>query len=67
MEGGGGGRGFFFNATAATEIYPLSLRDALPILVAQVLADARRVVYDRYAELFELGRRADTRKHQDMG
>mgnify|MGYP006982502985 CR=1 FL=1 len=30
-EGGGGGRGFFFNDTATTEIYTLSLHDALPI------------------------------------
>ena len=36
--GGGGGVGggvfFFFNDTATTEIYTLSLHDALPILVA---------------------------------
>ena len=31
---GGGGGGFFFNDTATTEIYTLSLHDALPILVA---------------------------------
>ena len=33
--GGGGGCGvfFFFNDTATTEIYTLSLHDALPILV----------------------------------
>ena len=32
MVGGGGGReGFFFNDTATTEIYTLSLHDALPI------------------------------------
>ena len=30
--GGGGGGGFFFNDTATTEIYTLSLHDALPIL-----------------------------------
>ena len=29
--GGGGGVGFFFNDTATTEIYTLSLHDALPI------------------------------------
>ena len=28
---GGGGGGFFFNETAITEIYTLSLHDALPI------------------------------------
>ena len=30
-RGGGGGGGFFFNDTATTEIYTLSLHDALPI------------------------------------
>ena len=30
-EGGGGWWGFFFNDTATTEIYTLSLHDALPI------------------------------------
>ena len=34
-EGGGGGGGFFFfNDTATTEIYTLSLHDALPILLS---------------------------------
>ena len=31
--GGGGGGAFFFNDTATTEIYTLSLHDALPILL----------------------------------
>ena len=31
VGGGGGGVGFFFNDTATTEIYTLSLHDALPI------------------------------------
>src|SRR6266700_8203046 len=31
---------FFFNDTATTEIYTLSLHDALPILCANVSADA---------------------------
>ena len=31
--GGGGGGVFFFNDTATTEIYTLSLHDALPICV----------------------------------
>ena len=31
MKGGGGGVVFFFNDTATTEIYTLSLHDALPI------------------------------------
>ena len=34
IRGGGGGGGvFFFNDTATTEIYTLSLHDALPITV----------------------------------
>ena len=33
--GGGGGVVFFFNATAATEIYTLTLHDALPISVTR--------------------------------
>ena len=32
VGGGGGGVVFFFNDTATTEIYTLSLHDALPIL-----------------------------------
>ena len=31
VRGGGGGGVFFFNDTATTEIYTLSLHDALPI------------------------------------
>src|SRR3712207_9462877 len=34
---------FFFNDTATTEIYTLSLHDALPILLRGVRADAHRV------------------------
>ena len=34
-EGGGGWGCFFFNDTATTEIYTLSLHDALPISVAE--------------------------------
>ena len=50
-EGGGGGRGgggggggcgfFFFNDTATTEIYTLSLHDALPIFYACIITDRR--------------------------
>ena len=39
-RGGGGGGGwvfFFFNDTATTEIYTLSLHDALPIYPTEVL------------------------------
>src|SRR5258706_14848982 len=38
---------FFFNDTATTEIYPLSLHDALPIL----LTDIRPVRYDSATHL----------------
>src|SRR5256885_6792303 len=44
---------FFFNDTATTEIYTLSLHDALPILLRErrALASAQR---DRDAELLEI-------------
>src|SRR6266511_5927609 len=35
---------FFFNDTATTEIYTLSLHDALPIFLARLLLDANRTV-----------------------
>src|SRR3712207_7209507 len=37
---------FFFNDTATTEIYPLSLHDALPICFAIPINRARRVAED---------------------
>src|SRR5258707_7061067 len=43
---------FFFNDTATTEIYPLSLHDALPIL-------SRRIIED----LYSLKRRLGTMHH----
>src|SRR3712207_8634733 len=58
---------FFFNDTATTEIYTLSLHDALPILavlVAQRLADRERRGLDvRQVDLAVLVRRA----HGDQG
>src|SRR5256885_13162860 len=42
---------FFFNDTATTEIYTLSLHDALPILVA-IRPETREVVIGRGDELF---------------
>src|SRR2546430_8888297 len=36
---------FFFNDTATTEIYTLSLHDALPICVVQVAGPAQRVTH----------------------
>ena len=42
-EGGvGGGVFFFFNDTATTEIYTLSLHDALPICLVALLTEDRR-------------------------
>ena len=40
VGGGVGGLVFFFNDTATTEIYTLSLHDALPILIPVALAVA---------------------------
>src|SRR2546427_6127167 len=37
---------FFFNDTATTEIYTLSLHDALPIYPDQALAEAAKAVVD---------------------
>ena len=37
VRGGGGGGVFFFNDTATTEIYTLSLHDALPICMISIL------------------------------
>src|SRR5688572_32117346 len=37
-------RPFFFNATATTEIYTLSLHDALPILVVNTHEDRQRAL-----------------------
>src|SRR2546430_13404854 len=36
-------RHFFFNDTATTEIYPLSLHDALPIWTGVALQSSRRI------------------------
>ena len=73
MGGGGGGVGggcgcvfFFFNDTATTEIYTLSLHDALPILLVLdkaigldccVFRRLRRATYCRFwspAKFFEI-------------
>ena len=53
--GGGGGVGggvFFFNDTATTEIYTLSLHDALPILFLIKLV--RRILVRFTSPLFRL-------------
>ena len=44
--GGGGGWSFFFNDTATTEIYTLSLHDALPIY-------SPIIVYDGWLQDYE--------------
>src|SRR5256884_5598358 len=41
---------FFFNDTATTEIYTLSLHDALPIYLAQQKYDLALVAFQRAAE-----------------
>ena len=41
--GGGGWRVFFFNDTATTEIYTLSLHDALPIFT-ELIEDVKREI-----------------------
>ena len=49
MGGGGGGWwGFFFNDTATTEIYTLSLHDALPICDAHIVKGLIAVLLEIY-------------------
>src|SRR2546425_3674521 len=49
---------FFFNDTATTEIYTLSLHDALPISIAEILSSSAKVGFLHVAVLDDLGRRA---------
>ena len=52
--GGGGGWGaFFFNDTATTEIYTLSLHDALPISMQYGLVNKRTSLQDLKSEAIE--------------
>ena len=44
--GGGGGGVFFFNDTATTEIYTLSLHDALPISLSHYVFTDRPIYND---------------------
>src|SRR5437588_5879968 len=44
---------FFLNASAITEIYTLSLHDALPILVGLEAADVNEVLQELVADLAE--------------
>src|SRR2546425_8018278 len=52
---------FFFNDTATTEIYTLSLHDALPISVARRRAGHRLLHQIRYRDHVLLGGRRDRR------
>src|SRR5205814_9730051 len=55
---------FFSNHTATTEIYTLSLHDALPILVvADDRADARRIAESGLTEHVRLNRLARSEEH----
>src|SRR2546429_3352183 len=59
---------FFFNDTATTEIYTLSLHDALPILLAQlVLEIARQRLVDLGVEPFDDVDRKSTRLNSSHG
>src|SRR5438309_3772791 len=46
---------FFFNDTPTTEIYTLSLHDALPISPEYILLDDQLIVYDRVLSLVKGG------------
>src|SRR5207248_8994168 len=48
---------FFFNDPATTEIYTLSLHDALPILFHRIVADAAAAAHEQHADRTELGHR----------
>src|SRR5438477_5827692 len=52
---------FFFNATATTEIYTLSLHDALPISkAAGASATARSITHSRVSPFPPYGRKGET-------
>src|SRR5437660_12930042 len=57
---------FFFNDTATTEIYTLSLHDALPISLAATRIDHRRRIADRIV-LVVLVRRQIGRVAEEAG
>src|SRR3712207_7169670 len=59
---------FFFNDTATTEIYTLSLHDALPILAALRDRDQRLVqqLHPRLAPLLGFLRRRDREQRADL-
>src|SRR2546422_7375224 len=39
---------FFFNDTATTEIYTLSLHDALPIYIKMDVAEGEEIIFSKY-------------------
>src|SRR2546430_12122130 len=55
---------FFFNDTATTEIYTLSLHDALPICLSGNAADGGRVLADRHRCRAGAGHRAAHRSEE---
>src|SRR5215510_7609921 len=55
-------RFFFFNDTATTEIYTLSLHDALPIALALIAADASRPITCSICSLIRSGSAEGDRK-----
>ena len=59
--GGGGGVLFFFNDTATTEIYTLSLHDALPIWVGRTKSSYGAALWRQRNGLQYLSRAASLR------
>src|SRR6266542_5547232 len=58
---------FFFNYTATTEIYTLSLHDALPISTRGVDVGAKREIYHIMEDLAAGGDRKSTRLNSSHG
>src|SRR5258708_36016346 len=50
---------FFFNDTASTEIYTLSLHDALPICLVEIQAVAAGIAFDLVLEGSQVGGRSE--------
>src|SRR3712207_8518970 len=58
---------FFFNDTATTEIYTLSLHDALPICLTHIALALRRERYTQDAALGVGGEHVERADHGDKG